>query len=73
MINQFAEAMNQKKTDQYKIIEAKYQILLRYLNHYFDDNYSLNKSDIQLFINSLENSFPESEESKESEEKIVNE
>lgn len=55
MINQISEAINQKKLTEYKIIEKKYQILLRYLRKFTDINDGVMlRKDIEIILYSLE-------------------
>lgn len=54
MISAVNELMNQKTTDQYKIIEDKYETLCYYLQNFFSAGHDVMlKEDVDLIINSL--------------------
>ena len=54
MINAMNEIIMQKTTDQYKIIEDKYEILCYYLQNFFSAGHDVMlKEDVDLIINSL--------------------
>lgn len=54
MINALGEAMNQKTTNQYMIIEEKYLILIRYLQLLIKEN-RLDVYNVECILNALEN------------------
>lgn len=54
MINALGEAMNQKTTNQYMIIEEKYSILKRYLQLLIKEN-RLDVYNVECILNALEN------------------
>lgn len=55
MIDTLNNIVNNKSIDTYKIIEDRYNILLRYLLKYFDSHDVMIREDIELIIQSLEN------------------
>lgn len=58
MINAMNEVITQKTTDQYKIIEDKYETLCYYLQHFFSAGHDVMlKEDIDLIINSLNKTY----------------
>lgn len=59
MINAVNEVISQKTTNQYMIIESKYEILKNYLHLFFKDHCAMSKDDADLIINSLEGNITE--------------
>lgn len=55
MIDTLNNVVNNKSIDTYKIIEDRYNILLRYLLKYFDSHDVMIREDVELIIQSLEN------------------
>lgn len=54
MINAMNEVITQKTTDQYKIIEDKYETLCYYLQNFFSVGHDVMlKEDVDLIISSL--------------------
>lgn len=54
MINAVGEAITQKTTNQYMIIEDKYLTLRRYLNLLIKDD-NINKRNIEIILKALDN------------------
>ena len=67
MLNAIIEAATEKTKDQYKVIEAKYEILKRYLKEFFDHHYSMNAADVDLILKTLDPPCDEPEEEPEEE------
>lgn len=55
MMDTINNVINNKSIDTYKIIEDRYNILLRYLLKYFDSHDVMTRIDAELIIQSLEN------------------
>ena len=54
MINAVSELVNQKTTDQYKIIEDRYLTLKRYLRLYCEKHNLITSEEIEMIIKALE-------------------
>lgn len=68
MLNAIYEAATEKTKDQYKVIEAKYEILKRYLKEFFDHHYQMSAADVDLILKALD---PPNIECVESEEELL--
>lgn len=55
MMDTINNVINNKSIDTYKIIEDRYNTLLRYLLKYFDSHDVMTRQDAELIIQSLEN------------------
>ena len=67
MLNAIYEAATERTKDQYKVIEAKYVILKRYLKEFFDHHYQMSAADVDLILKTLD---PPNIECVESEEEL---
>ena len=54
MLNAIYEAATEKTKDQYKVIEAKYEFLKRYLKEFFDHHYQMSAADVDLILKTLD-------------------
>jgi hypothetical protein len=54
MMNAVIEALTDKTTAEYKVIEAKYWILRRLIRNYFDVHRGMCKEDAVLILSALE-------------------
>lgn len=67
MLNALYEAATEKTKDQYKVIEAKYEILKRYLKEFFNYHYQMSATDVDFILKVLD---PPNIECVESEEEL---